>query len=309
MHDLAHRHRPASGRRCAARGPPAPPPRSDRGSCRPWPRLSGPRGGQHLAPAAGRQGLAPGRGLQRVAQGVAEQDQRQDRQGDHQRRAHDGPRVVVDAVEGVLHHQTPRRSRRVAEPQEGDAGLDADARGQDERALDDHRGADRPEHVPTDDPQVRETDDPGGVDVQLVARTQRHRSDHPVEDRGDDDAEDRHRDRDVGPGQRVERDEQHDGRQRHDRVGEETGDAFDPSAVEARREAAEHADRGGDREDDEGGDSGLARTPDEPGQDVAARGVATQRVAGGERRGVGRLQLGERRARTGPARGRRWRRR
>ena len=140
-------------------------------------------GRQDLAAAPGRQRLAARGGLQRVAEGVAEQDQGQDGQADHECRPDDRAGVVVDAVEGLLHHQTPRGPGRVAQAEEGDAGLDADAGGQDERALDDHRGADRPQHVAADDPQVGQADHPGRVDVQLVAGAEGDRSDHPVEAR------------------------------------------------------------------------------------------------------------------------------
>ncbi|MFT3888190.1 MAG: hypothetical protein QM713_08520 [Arachnia sp.] len=99
--------------------------------------------------------------------------------------------------------------------------------------------------VSADDPQVREAGHPRRVDVELVAYAQGHGPDEAIVGGRHDDAEDRHGRRQIRSGQRVERDEQDDAGQRHDRVGDEAGDGLEGAAVEARDQARRHAEQDG----------------------------------------------------------------
>ena len=119
---------------------------------------------------------------------------------------------------------------RSPNPRNCQPGLDGDGDGEHDAGLDDDRRAHHRQDVAADDPGVAEAADPGGVDVQLVAYAA-HRDVHePVEGRGEQEAEDRHRRPDRRP-EHAARGEQHDDAgQRHDQAGHPAVDGVEPAA-------------------------------------------------------------------------------
>nr|WP_286276150.1 hypothetical protein [Naasia aerilata] len=255
------------------------------------PRLAevGPRGAQL---GAGYDRLLPGRAggesgsgealLVSVAQCVAEEAQRQRRDGDDAAGRDEQPRVGLDEGGGLGHHSSPRgRGRRRPEGEEREAGLDAEGRRREERDLHEQHAAELRQHVVRHDPELAQAGDACGPDVELGAHRERRAAEHADERSAGEDADADHRDEHA-----VVEDREH--RERDDRARDREQDVDHPEddAVEHAPEVAgEDAQR--DREDQHGDDRDehtaqrLLPAEEQPAQHIAAEGVGAEDVRAG----------------------------